>query len=167
MCRLLTSVLSLCWMYVGLSRGAELHSDLHCLFSTFLLLSLLFSSILLCVLYFSARQRHHSPLLAMTTSFAEVDWTVYASRHYRRRTGTVKRKETKADLLELQSRKEEEENRRMAAERQARQEVFVVMEDGDDAESIQEAVQSQEGAKVHRRRESATVVNVGTVGGAV
>lgn len=108
MCRMLTSVLALAWIL-------------------FLFLALLFTSLLGCTIYLSARRRHSSPLAVLTTSFGEVDWSIYASRSQRRKLGGA------VQMNQLKEAKLEEEERRMKAERAGRDDVFVVMEDdGDD-----------------------------------
>lgn len=106
MCKMLTSVLALAWL-------------------TFLFLGLLFSSLLSCTIYLSARR--HSAIAVLTTSFGEVDWSIYASRSGRRKFGGA------VQMNQLKEAKLEEEERRKKAERAGRDEVFVVMEDdGDD-----------------------------------
>lgn len=106
MCRMLTSVLALAWL-------------------TFLFLGLLFAALLGCTIYHSARR--HSAIAVLTTSFADVDWSIYASRGGRRKVGGA------VKMNQLKEAKLEEEERRMKAERAGRDEVFVVIEDdGDD-----------------------------------
>jgi len=120
MCRMLTSVLVLAWL-------------------AFLFLAILFSAVLGSTIYLSARR--HSAIAVLTTSFGEVDWSIYVSRSGRRKFGGA------VQMNQLKEAKLEEEERRMKAERAGRDEVFVVMEDeGEDGTRRRESSISIGGA---------------------